>query len=439
MALEATRHVQTWPWRRTHGASYGSRMVFTDYWYLLALAVAAYWMVDPWHIPLELVPVLKHVPLMVTLPAVLLTLVGAQLYRVRSQPAPPPILGLMWPIVLLCVLITGGSLYGRLLQGRVDSFLPVGLTMTVCACAAAVLLRSRDFRALVRGYFAILLISGLYMSGEILWKFGVEPAYHEQEFVVIPLAIFCIMTKSQPLLRWLGFCFFLSMAYFGQKNTGFMVGLATLGYLLVFFLLPALRKYAWPQRSLLLCLVLLACVLAAAAIAFVAMNRERYHLPTGSPEFRVFTYALAWDKFLQSPIWGALFADPLTIKFTPFDTGLAGNHLPTHSDILDLLANGGMLGFLLWLYGIGRIAAFAYRHLLSTRLPQSEWSRYGHTLACMSLCAIVVYGFNPILSQPGKAYMVWTNLGFLVALALRNRGDAARAFEHRRAMHRATV
>jgi O-antigen ligase len=437
MALEAARGVWPWGGRERLDAADRSRLVFSDYWYLLALLVAAYWMVDPLHIPLERLPVLKHVPFLVTIPAVLLTLVGSQLYRFHSQPT-PPILGVMWPIVLLSVLITGGSLYGRLVDGRDDTFLPVGLAMTVCACAAAVLLRSHDLRALLRGYFAILALACLYMSGAIAWKFGIEEAYHEQEFVIIPFSIFCLMSRSKPLLRWVGFFFFLSMAYFGRKNTAFLVGLATLAYLLVFFVLPALRKHAWPQRSLLLCLLLFACLLGAAAIAFVVMNRQRY-LPSGSPEFRTFTYALAWEKFLRSPLWGTLFTGPLTIKFTPFDTGVANNVLPTHSDILDFLANGGVLAFLLWAYGIGRIMVFAYRHLLSTRLANSEWSRYGHTLACMSLTAIVVYAFNPILSQPGKAYIVWTNLGFLVALALRNRGEAARTSDQRRAENRGTI
>ena len=43
---------------------------------------------------------------------------------------------------------------------------------------------------------------------------------------------------------------------------------------------------------------------------------------------------------------------------------------------------------------------------------------YAHAFAGISLCAILVYAFNPILLQPAKALLLWTTLGLLVGVTL---------------------
>ena len=73
--------------------------------------------------------------------------------------------------------------------------------------------------------------------------------------------------------------------------------------------------------------------------------------------------------------------------------------LPTHSDALDLLANGGVLGFGLFALGLGMIFALAWRKLLRPAQIARPEARYGHALA-------------------------WSNLGMLLGLALRAEEEA---------------
>ena len=49
---------------------------------------------------------------------------------------------------------------------------------------------------------------------------------------------------------------------------------------------------------------------------------------------------------------------------------------------------------------------------------------YAHAFAGISLCAILVYAFNPILLQPAKALLLWTTLGLLVGVALLARRES---------------
>jgi O-antigen ligase len=170
----------------------------------------------------------------------------------------------------------------------------------------------------------------------------------------------------------------------------------------------------------------------AVGVCFLLYFREDY-LPSGNVEFREFTYRAAWQQFLDSPIWGTAFSAESVRKFTLFTVGIARNRLPTHSDLMDLLANGGLLAIGLWLFGYLRIGVFAYRRILAPRFLHYPWASQGHTFAAISLAAIVVYAFNPILLQPEMAFMVWTTLGMLVGLAAScdpelHAGEIARRF-----------
>jgi O-antigen ligase len=162
-------------------------------------------------------------------------------------------------------------------------------------------------------------------------------------------------------------------------------------------------------------------------VAVVYAYRD-YVLPSGNPEYRLRTYAIAWDKFLQSPVWGQAFLKAASEEFTAYQVGVATQVLPSHSDLLDILANGGMIGSLLWFGGVAGVAVLAYRKILAPVKQGHRWSSFAHTLALCSLGAILVYAFNPVLTAvPPVAYFVWLNLGLLAGLALRADEDAGAA------------
>ncbi len=278
--------------------------------------------------------------------------------------------------------------------------------------------------ALLHGYLVLLVCAGVVVFFDLIVNYGFTNVHHELEYLVPPLSIYFAFRSGSLLCRWLGFTIFLSSAFLFQKNTGYLVALLVIGYCVFFRLLPA-----WKGPPSLVkgaaALGLLICASAGlAGILFLLMHRETY-LPSGNPEFRLMTYAQAWIRFVASPLWGTGFTEPAAEKFTGFDTGVSNNILPTHSDVLDLAAQGGLLALALWLWGLFRVGRLAAKTVIQPGGAAHVASPYAHMLACMSLAAVVVYAFNPILLQPEKSILIWTNLGFLVGLALRF-GSAAR-------------
>ena len=407
---------------RAAAAKKAPSLLWTDAWYLCGIAIAALVATDPAELGLASHTIVKHLALAVCLGAATLALLlrAAMPHkpgtgRVRPLGAP---LAAAWPLALFALLVIGGSGYIRLAGGVDNTFLNYGLNVAMMFCAAAMMLQAPAPLALLRGYFAILLGAALVMSALLVAYAGRKQVYHEQIFLVIPMAALCFAGGGPALLRWAGAAFFLAMAWFSHKYTSYLVAALCAAYLVAFVWLPRLPRSGPLGRAAAAYWGLLA-LLAAGAVAAAFALRGGEGQPTGNPEFRLHTYGAAWQRFLDSPLWGSGFAREATEKFTLYDIGIARNMLPTHSDQLDLLANGGLAGYGLFAAGILMIAVLAWRRLLRPAHIARPEARYGHALALLSLAALLTSCFNPILPQPPMAALAWSNLGMLLGLALR--------------------
>lgn len=396
-------------------------LLWTEYLYLIAIAVAAFIAVDPLRMNLSARPDIKHLALVLTLPAVALSLSGRLLSRPGRVPIVPRVLRLAWPFALLALFILAGSSYARWIEGLQNTFLTVGLSMSILFCAAAMTLASRAPEALLRAYFRVLLVAGLAMSAYLIFYFRVRQVYHNEIFLVIPLAVYCALAVKNTVLRAMGAVFFLAMAVLSAKNTSYLIALLVLLYLGYACWIPRLKR-ADPLNQIAGYYSMFVVLLLMAAVVFFLWSYREAYLPTGNVEYRSHAYTLAWQRFLESPIWGTLFSQQAVQKFTLYDIGIARNLLPTHSDIMDLLAHGGVIGLGLWLLGLFLIGRAAYRTLLAPRAFGHPWAAYAHALAALTFAGIITYSVNPILGHPGLAYLLWTNLGLLLGLALRVAG-----------------
>jgi hypothetical protein len=397
----------------------GAGLLWTEYWFLLAVAVAAVVAVDPLEWRLGSDTIVKHLALAVALPAIILTFVGFGLRAPGRGSAGLALLGpALWPLLLLATLVLGGSLHARFVQGIQETFLNVGLYMLLTCGAAAIGLRSEAPEALLRAYCRILLAAAAVMGAYLIANFGVRQVYHEQIFLVIPLAVLFYARRERGLVRWAGCGFFLAMAWLSQKYTSYLIGALTVVYIALVIAVPSVTPRPGARRTALVYWLFVLGGTAAALLAWFG-SRGALDLPTGNVDYRMQTYGLAWERFLDSPLWGQLFAAEAVEKFTLYSIRGARNTLPSHSDVLDLLANGGILAMALWIYALARIARVVHTNLLGPQQLDRGWAPHAHTLAVMSAAGVVTYAFNPILLQPSMAFLLWTNLGMLVGLALR--------------------
>jgi O-antigen ligase len=144
---------------------------------------------------------------------------------------------------------------------------------------------------------------------------------------------------------------------------------------------------------------------ATAAIAFFVF---RDLLPSGSPELRLLTYEQRLLAFRESPLIGTLFqGSPLMELPGRWSTLVT----PSHSDLLDILAFGGVAGFALFVAPLlvaGRAGWAALR-----AAPEQRW--LGAYSLAVAIVFLVEMAFNPVWDQPKLAFFFWMAVGCLLA------------------------
>lgn len=397
-----------------------SALQLSDYFFLIGLLLALFYVADPFRLGLERIGITKHLPFMVAVSGILLTNIGNWLFSpVRKRRVKHwQVFHTGLPLVLLGLWIVIGSTYARKVAGVNATFLTVGLYMLFAFMTARVIMLSKARAKIVRYFLLATGAIAIFMIVSMAVTIGSNNlvSYHEMEALVVPIAVYFALRPmgNQHWQALLTLTFLVGGLVF-RKNTGFLVLGITLAYMWIVEWRFRFRESSIFRFWTVLWVVILIGA-GTTAWGYIAYQRGEI-MPTGNPEYRMRTYERAWEGFLASPVWGTSFSAPATHKFEGYQIKVAHGVLATHSDVLDLAAQGGTIALLLWVWGYIRIIRFSIRHSLRGR-PRDDLHAAAHALACMSLASIVVYAFNPILLQPAKAMLLWGELGMLIGIGL---------------------
>jgi hypothetical protein len=321
-----------------------------------------------------------------------------------------------WPLLLLAAFILAGSAFARTAGATQESFLAFGLGLLFLPMfALAVRAADRPF-VLMKWLVVVYLLSVLSMLALL---FARDHVFHEAIFVAVPAGAYLILARDFSWWRSLIGLAAIVSCLFSFKNTTFLLVLATLlGCLAVW--LPRTLRGSNPIAVALGVLVIVPAGLAACAALIWAWWQNRELLPSGNVEYRTEMYGIAWRQFLESPIWGSAFTSSSVNYFRLFKVDLGTQYLPTHSDVLDLMAHGGVIAMALWALIVWRTARMAWDALRTlVRREQGvdlrPWQWLG-VLSLIQLGGLITYAINPILISPVHAYWVWGSLGVMWAL-----------------------
>ncbi|MDP1523622.1 O-antigen ligase [Methylotenera sp.] len=408
---------------------YELKLMMTDYFFLFGIWLAIYWAIDPFDWRLDYRGAgIKHFPIIAITPAFILAFVGGVLFKnkpyinmVKESSGNKKLSFIIW---VFAIFVTIGSLYARFASGIENSFLALGLYAMTAPLMAWFVRGSANPVKLIKGIIFIYLFWALISISMQFVKYGSMAVFHSREHLALAgVAILYFLAKSK--LAKLAVVFFIAIAAFaGHKNTAYMIALL----LFLFFFIVGGIGYAKTikdgfVRWMFWIRVALVSTISSTVIGLVYLY-VKSTLPTGNPEYRLHTYEIAWNKFLSSPIWGNGYTRAATEKFELFTVATSTQVLPTHSDPLDILANGGLIGFLLW---ASVFALLIRRWYLLSLNPEKQLDAslvpYLHALFCLTFSGVVVCAFNPILNSPNNAWAFWAPVGVLIA-ALRVSGNA---------------
>jgi hypothetical protein len=251
------------------------------------------------------------------------------------------------------------------------------------------------------------------------------------EFLVLPIAVYLWFSRLFLPLRLLGVLFFLSLAVAEHKNTGYLIAFSILVYSAFWAIRSRLKLLSDPLvRARYQGLAALTAIVSLlSALALVALRGVLF--PHGNPDYRLHTYQKAIDKFFEAPLVGNFFSGPASEHFDLYAVmSSVTNVLPTHSDVLDILANGGLLFSLLFVYGVWRMVRLLFTTIDQAILEKTKaYLPALHGCLAIFLAGLVTLAFNPVLTQPNAALMLWAALGIGAGLALHLKQEAQRELE----------
>lgn len=326
-----------------------------------------------------------------------------------------------WPILALGVYIFCGSAYGRTVLDIKAGFLPLAMGVLGFPIAVILFFAVEKPYKLVATFFWALLGAGLYAAALIVVK-RIEggQAFHSEIFLIVPLAVYFFLRSTS---RWFAWTVLLCMVATGlatNKYTGYLILLVTILYLVVpwagrYLRHPAgsrsLRHQVVAKRWMLLGGIVITLLLFCAFVAFLFMNRGQY-LPSGSVDIRSQLYLGAWQDFLASPVYGDAFVAQSARPLVGI-TVMGQSQIVTHSDILDLVAHGGLVAVLLFGFGVLRVLHPSRSGSLQVS-PREGAETQG--LSAVIVCGVLVALFNsPLLLIP-ISVMFWFALGLLSAV-----------------------
>jgi hypothetical protein len=328
--------------------------------------------------------------------------------------------GLGWPLtsfVVLAMLVTAGS-FATIAGGEAveESFLGRALGILAVYPAFRVFssptMTARFARwtiwYVVGAGVVISLMLGIWLAGA---RFVDQPhIFHEEIFLPVAAATIGMIVVRDSARRLLLCGVLLLAGPLTVKNTGYLATLLVLALLVS----TVWRDSRQSRRGTRIAVagLLASALLAGVVFAATILMFFREMLPSGSPKVRVFTYLVRLGEFVQSPLVGTWWLGSPILEH-PFSPTF---RQPSHSDLLDMLAFGGLLGFCLFALPTGYLILRAVEGL-AIDYRVRNWLALFYTAVAVQF--LMVMTFNPMWNQPELVLHFWLAMGFFAARHVR--------------------
>jgi hypothetical protein len=364
-----------------------------------------FYMIDPldksWGA--EEVIFLKFLPILVL--SFLLLIFCGRLFKIGMS------INILIFLVLFTYIVTGGLITfieGDLIE---DTFLSRAIIMLGFLGGLLSSQSDKYMHFLSRALPSLIYCFSMFVSIlSIVWGLGINfldrPHIYHEEAAIILVGLFSIpMVLSNNLLKILSSLLMLLGLLLMHKNTSYIM--AILYFLVMTFLIK--DKFLDVKLRALGKITVFIGFASILSIVLIVLLFFADLLPSGSPGVRLVSYENRLEMFSDSKIFGSYFIGTPILEMQTITGPI---RIPSHSDILDVLAFGGVLALFLFLAIPVRILIFSlglnYNEVFSNKL-----------LKVYFLFLVLFFGLlltmmvNPITHQVKLGVLYWYAAGYL--------------------------
>lgn len=384
-------------------------LCFTEWLVVGALGLAFFLSISQPLFGIQLnLSILKHFPLMLLGPALALHFLGV--LANRKSLALADVLAVCWPLMLLALYALAGSAAAKWLLDIEETYLAFGAYLLLVPFFASLAFAGERARSWGKAMVIIWVVTSLAALVGEAFRFTQSGNLHEIEYLVASGFFVLFYVSRTTAMKLLAIVLLIASAAINHKITGYIItAMAVIHFAVAagWSALPRSWRGAYGVSAAVLTMTLV-------AVLVLLYFEYRVHLPSGNPEVRLAQYEVAWRDFLDSPVWGAAYLDG---SGEGFRQGLRLLNIPTHSDVLDILKHGGLIGFVLFFWGYWKIFAVINR---AVPLVRADRLMHGFLVGArfFQVTALVTFAINPLLLKGPFLIVIFGSLGVAFGVAL---------------------
>ncbi len=352
-----------------------------------------------------LIPTLKYLPYIFSLISVFFLSISI---KIRTD------LNTIFLFFFIMFTFTG-SLYSFIFTNRPieDTFLGRALGGCVFFACYYICFNERAISLFIRLYVKMILIFS-FMMALILYGhyFGflypeLTQMYHAEMSIIVASAFIIPILDIKETLKKYAFILLILAGFFDTKTTSVIVSLIAIA---CFFTIKTfefnskIKSLSKRIKMVWTVLVYKNIVISSVVICLLSLKIINLRLDERENEVREITMLTRWLEFLDNPIFGTAFTGSPLIEIGTLI-------IPSHSDLLDLLAFGGLITVVTFVYPISKV-------VISILINNSE-DRLIIWLVLVLMLILLTMVVNPILSTPRMGFFFFSTIGLLFGFVSR--------------------
>ena len=318
-------------------------------------------------------------------------------------------------LLLFFMLIVCGSAYALLINNVIveESYISRGMGMIVFFPFFFLAQIKQELRFFCKLFIPFLIaISCVYSIIIVLYRLGfvygeLTQLYQVQSVFIAMASVILFEYVRKPWLRTSLLFFYLLCLVLIVKTTAILLFTWAFGHISYAYFLRfrnALGISAAAKKLLSFAVGVAGVLLILFSFYFIIQDR----METRGDGTRTETFTHRINEFQDSPLFGSFFTSSPLVDYGPL-------HIPSHSDILDILAAGGLLSVILLFIPLADLLRKST--LLSVGVQSYSLRKW---MAFTIIAHFIVMSVNPILFMPYFAFSFWMAIGILAGLVASN-------------------